>query len=92
MRAIRIDKVGRIVIPKAIRDQLGFKSGDSLDVITSGDEIILRPVRETIPIRKEDGVWVYRSGEPVRNISIRDLIAEVREERMRRIVGFKADC
>lgn len=82
MRGIRIGNAGRIVIPKAVRDQLQLKSGDSLEVITSSDEIILRPVRETIPIRKEDGVWVYRSGGPVRNIAIRDLIAEDREERI----------
>lgn len=87
--SVSIDKAGRIVIPKPVRDELRLEPGDSLELSTSGDQITLRPVREVIPIQKENGFWVYRSGQPVNNISIRDLIEEDRDERMRRILGWQ---
>ncbi len=40
-----IDKVGRIVIPKEIRDTLGLADGDPVEIFTKEDMIILRPYR-----------------------------------------------
>lgn len=41
-----VDKMGRVVIPKEIRDQLNIKSDvDSLEISLNGDEIILRKYR-----------------------------------------------
>lgn len=41
--AITIDKYGRVLIPKEIRDKLGLKPGTTLDIIIRGNELILRP-------------------------------------------------
>ena len=89
MNVTSIDKAGRILIPKPVREALRLEPGDSLDVHVSGDEITLRPVRQTIPIQKEDGVWVYRSDRPAKGVSIRDLIEEDRDERMWRVLGHE---
>ena len=83
---IVLDKAGRVVIPKMLREELCLGAGDSLRLESHGEQITLRPVRVSIPIRKEDGVWVYRSGKP-KDISIRKLIEEGREERHRVILG-----
>lgn len=37
----RIDDLGRIVIPRAIRDQLGIKEGDPLEIVLDGDKVYL---------------------------------------------------
>lgn len=37
----RIDDLGRIVIPRAIRDQVGIKEGDPLEIILDGDRLYL---------------------------------------------------
>jgi len=44
-----------------------------------------RPVRASERIRKESGVWVYRSGNPA-TVSIRKLLENGREERHRSLV------
>jgi AbrB family looped-hinge helix DNA binding protein len=80
---LTLDKAGRIVIPKPWRDEMRLGPGDELQLDRANECLILRPVRETIPIRKEDGVWVYRSGRPAKNVSLRSLILQDRETRSR---------
>lgn len=81
-----LDKAGRVSLPKALRQELHLEPGDSLQLESQGEQITLRPIRTSVPIRKENGVWVYRSGKPSA-VSIRRLIEEGREERHRSILG-----
>ena len=37
----KIDELGRIVIPKEIRKNLGIRDGESLEIYTSDDSIIM---------------------------------------------------
>ena len=37
-----IDKLGRIVIPKSIRKNLGIEDYDALELISEGDKIIIK--------------------------------------------------
>jgi len=87
MIKLTLDKAGRVVIPKRLRDALHLVAGDSLQLESSGDEITLRPVQETVPLQKEQGFWVYRTGRPLKELSIPDWIDKDREERSRRIAG-----
>ena len=80
MANIVLDKAGRVAIPKRLREELNLRAGDSLRLESQGEQITLRPVLAPLPIHKEDGVWVYRSGKPA-NTSIRKLIDEGRDER-----------
>jgi AbrB family looped-hinge helix DNA binding protein len=52
---LTLDKAGRVVLPKPIRDELQLSPGDSLEVETSEDQIVLRPVRGTSRLRKKQG-------------------------------------
>ena len=57
-----IDRAGRVVIPKLLRDALHLEAGDTLEVETEGESITLRPKRAGASVQKERGVWVFRAG------------------------------
>jgi AbrB family looped-hinge helix DNA binding protein len=81
------DKAGRIVLPKPMRDELQLSPGDSLEVESSEERVILRPVRGNGRIYKKQGVWVFDSGEPLDVDVVNKTLRKVREERDRRNLG-----
>jgi len=78
---VSLDKAGRLVLPKSLREEMQLGAGDTLVVETLGERITLRPVRPQALLQKEQGVWVYQ-GEPS-NASIPDLIDLERAKRLR---------
>jgi AbrB family looped-hinge helix DNA binding protein len=84
---LALDKAGRIVIPKMLRDELQLGPGDWLELDNQGELLTLRPVRTTVPLHKERGVWVYRTGERLPASTADDTIRQVREERARAALG-----
>jgi AbrB family looped-hinge helix DNA binding protein len=82
---VSIDKAGRLVLPKALREEMHLGPGDDLLVENEGDRITLRPVRPDALLKKEHGIWVYQ-GE-TSDLSIPKLIDEEREKRLREIAG-----
>jgi AbrB family looped-hinge helix DNA binding protein len=76
-----IDKAGRIVIPKPLREQLHLEPGDALEVETAGEQITLRPVRGMAPLRKEHGVWVFHTGQSLSASATEEMLEAIREER-----------
>ncbi len=74
-----LDKAGRVVLPKPLRDEMQLGPGDTLQLETEGERITLRPVRPKAMLKKELGVWVYQ-GEPA-DSSLPDLLDHEREVR-----------
>jgi AbrB family looped-hinge helix DNA binding protein len=84
---LTIDKAGRIVLPKPVRDELQLSPGDSLELESSEERITLRPARGNGRIYKKQGVWVFDSGEPLDGDVVNRTLRQVREERDRRNLG-----
>jgi len=78
---LTIDKAGRVVIPKPLRDELHLEAGDALEMESTGEHITLRPVRGTGPLAKENGVWVFRARTPLPASATDELLRRIREER-----------
>ncbi len=76
-----LDKAGRIVIPKPLREALRLEPGDTVELEQAGDELTLRPVRGTGPLEKEQGVWVFRSGRPLAPATTDAVLEQMRTER-----------
>ena len=37
-----MDSIGRVVIPKELRDSLGIKSGDPIEILAKNNEIVIK--------------------------------------------------
>ena len=87
---VTIDKAGRVVIPKAVRDDLQLEPGDRLELETTGGHLTLRPLHLDSPLRKERGVWVFYGRGPLSQADANKLIVDVREQRDRRNLAGKS--
>jgi AbrB family looped-hinge helix DNA binding protein len=86
---LTLDKAGRIVLPKPLRDEMELLPGDTLELESSEEEITLRPVRGNASLRKKQGIWVYRVGESLTDSVVQKTVAQVRRERAEQILGKK---
>jgi AbrB family looped-hinge helix DNA binding protein len=84
---ITLDKAGRIVLPKPVRDELQLGAGDSIELESAEDRIVLRPARGNARMRKKQGIWVLHGGAPLSAGIVKETIRGVREERERKILG-----
>lgn len=82
---VTIDKAGRLVVPKPMRDALHLKPGVELEIQQNGDEITLRPPQTSPQLVKKKGMWVLQCREPL-NVSAVDLIAQDREDRIQTLI------
>jgi AbrB family looped-hinge helix DNA binding protein len=83
---ITLDRAGRVLIPKTLREEWRLHPGDTLQLDSQGEEMVtLRPVRARALLKKELGVWVYQ-GETA-SASIPALIDREREKRLREMLG-----
>jgi len=84
---VTLDRAGRVVLPKALRDEMHLSPGDTLDLTVKGDEVTLRPRRGATPLQKERGVWVFRTGKPVTADETEETLRTIRAQRHRRNAG-----
>lgn len=84
---VTLDQAGRVVLPKPLRDAMRLSPGDILDLTINGDELTLRPARGTAPLRKERGVWVFRTGEPLTAAAAEETLRAIRAQRHRQNAG-----
>ena len=80
---LTIDKAGRIVIPKSLRDELNLSPGDTLELESEGNQVTLRPVRSASRLRLKKGIWVLGTGEKITLQDTNRVIREIREQRDR---------
>jgi AbrB family looped-hinge helix DNA binding protein len=93
---VEIDKAGRIVVPKKLRDALHLAPGTQLKLERSGDGLVLRPNSTQAQLVIENGVpLIYAAGQanvPVlTNEMVNALIEAGRQERERQVLGLDED-
>jgi AbrB family looped-hinge helix DNA binding protein len=80
-----LDKFGRIVIPKQVRDDLGLSPGAVLRVEEAGEGIVLKPVPGQSSLIVEDGVLVF-TGEVAGDLE--RVVQWDREERAKKLADL----
>jgi AbrB family looped-hinge helix DNA binding protein len=82
--AVKIDKSGRIVVPKPLRDRLGLKPEMELEVHEHADGVLLRvPVPHPTMVHV-DGLWVHQGTAPAHADWVR-VLEDVRDGRLRAV-------
>ncbi|MBM3757144.1 MAG: AbrB/MazE/SpoVT family DNA-binding domain-containing protein [Acidobacteria bacterium] len=78
---VSIDRAGRMVLPKKVREELGIEAGDTLSLISTGAEVTLRPSRGVSRMRKVRGMWVFSTGSKVMADETDRVLDEIRQGR-----------
>lgn len=76
-----IDRLGRVVVPKPIRDRLQLKGGEILDVEERDGVIELRPVAAELTIVETPEGPVLHAPEgtpPLTDEMVRDVVEQIR--------------
>ncbi len=74
-----LDRFGRVVIPKRVRQDMGLHPGIILRVQEEGSRIVLEPVNDEPRVVRKEGVLVF-SGR-----AVGDLVQAVRTHREARL-------
>jgi AbrB family looped-hinge helix DNA binding protein len=82
---VRIDKAGRIVVPKPMRERLGLHPDTELEAIEQPAGVLLKRIEQRPSMIKVDGLWVHQgNADPGANWE--RILADVREERTKSVL------
>ena len=79
-----IDGAGRVVIPKAIRDELGLGGGQEIDIVLRDGRVEIEAVPTPMRLVRERGRVVIRPERPLPPLTreqVRETLDRIRGER-----------
>jgi AbrB family looped-hinge helix DNA binding protein len=82
---LTIDKFGRVVIPKKLREHLGVGPSLKIEVKETPEGILLKPMRRGSGLMMKDGILIHCGGVDESHINWDTLVEDEREERIRHI-------
>jgi len=91
---VGIDKAGRIVVPKKLRDALHLIPGTQLQIERAGDRLTLRPSSAAAQLIIENGVPLIFPADEAPILTgemVTELIAQGRLDRENRALGSEED-
>ena len=78
---LKIDKAGRIVVPKPLRERLGFRPDTDLEAREQPDGVLIKRIKPRAPaMLKIDGLWLHQ-GKAEAATDWENIVERVREER-----------
>ena len=84
---LKIDKAGRVILPKPVRDRLGLHEGSDLEMMETPEGVMLKPIEHRPSMVKKQGLWVH-TGKLPPGFDIVKAIRDDREDRIRKLAGL----
>jgi AbrB family looped-hinge helix DNA binding protein len=81
-----LDRFGRVVVPKDIRDRLGLRPGVEIEIDEKENEVILKLVDHEPSLMVKEGLLVY-SGKAT--VDLRGAVRAHRDERLHKVASGK---
>jgi AbrB family looped-hinge helix DNA binding protein len=81
---VQMDRAGRVVLPKTLRDRFHLRGGDMLAIEVKAGAIELRPTNAVGQLKRINGVLVFTAPGHLTN---QDFADASREERMDDVLG-----
>ncbi len=87
---VEIDKAGRIVVPKKVRDAMRLRAGDRLELHLEDNRMTLcsQHAAATPTLQRIRGRLVYDSGNPITEAEVEFATDRAREQRTAAILGM----
>jgi AbrB family looped-hinge helix DNA binding protein len=82
-----IDKAGRIVVPKKMRDSLHLVPGTRVSIRTEGDRVVIEPESKPRGLYMKKGTLVYDAGPGPAT----DAVSEIADSRRARMESLLSD-
>jgi AbrB family looped-hinge helix DNA binding protein len=80
-----LDRFGRVVIPKDVRDDMGLGAGSVLRIQKEGQKIVLQPVQGEPKVMEKKGILVF-TGAAAGDVS--GALHELRKRRLKKMTGI----
>lgn len=77
---ISIDRFGRVVLPKKLRERLGFRAGTEFEVEEQEEAILLKPVSRQAKIINRGGWLVASVGSSITVEMVKEAVEKSRRE------------
>ena len=84
---LKMDKAGRIVLPKKVRERLRLRPGATLTMEERPEGILLRPVARRASLVEEQGILVHLGQAPADYIWS-CAVEDERDERLADVAGL----
>ncbi len=81
-----LDRFGRVVVPKGIRDRLGLRPGAEIEIDEKENEVVLKPVEHEPSLMVREGILVYTG---TATGDLRGAVRALREERLKKVASGK---
>jgi AbrB family looped-hinge helix DNA binding protein len=80
---LEIDRFGRVLIPKALRDALALKAGEQLEVELEGGVLHLRPAARPVKTVQHAGRLILEAPSTITG----DPVEDMRDARLSEVLG-----
>ena len=84
---VKIDKAGRIVLPKPIRDRLRLRQGSDLELEERPEGLLLKPVDQKPSMTRKNGILVHLGKLP-EDFDWDNMVNADREDRIKYLSGL----
>ncbi len=85
---VMIDKMGRVVVPKALLDHFALEAGSEMEITVEADGFRLRPISTGPVLEEKDGLLICTSELPSSAWDLGRFIDEQRNLRSKEVGGL----